>query len=240
MKIIITEDYNELSVRAASVIIDIVKHKPHAVLGLATGTTPLGLYERLIADYRVKGTSYKYVKAVNLDEYKGLPSNHPQSYAYFMRKNLFDHIDIDLNNTYIESGMATDEQAECKRYDEILEKLPRDIQLLGLGSNGHIAFNEPGTNFESTTHVVELAESTIKDNARLFNDISEVPRKVYTMGLKSIVQAKKILLLACGMNKAEAVAKLRYGKPNEALPASILYNHKDCTVILDQAAASKL
>lgn len=240
MNIIITENYESLSAEAAKFIIEAVRNKPDATLGLATGTTPLGLYKGLISDHKENGTSYKQVKAVNLDEYKGLPKDHPQSYVYFMRKNLFDHIDIDLKNTYIENGMATDEQAECKRYDEILEKLPRDIQLLGLGSNGHIAFNEPGTNFESTTHVVELAESTIKDNARLFNDISEVPRKAYTMGLKSIVQAKKILLLACGMNKAEAVAKLRYGKPNEALPASILYNHKDCTVILDQAAASKL
>ena len=145
-----------------------------------------------------------------------------------------------INNTYIENGMAENEQAECKRYDEILNKFPRDIQLLGLGSNGHIAFNEPGTKFDSTTHIVTLADSTVKDNARLFKDISEVPRKAYTMGLKSIMQAKKILLLANGLNKADAVAKLMYGKPTEELPASILYNHKDCTVILDQEAASKL
>ena len=157
-----------------------------------------------------------------------------------MRKNLFDHIDIDVNNTYIENGMAEDDQAECKRYDEILEKYPRDIQLLGLGSNGHIAFNEPNTPFDSMTHVVTLAESTVKDNARLFSDISEVPRKAYTMGLKSIMQAKKIIVLANGLNKAEIVSKLMYGSPSEELPASILYNHKDCTVILDEEAASKL
>ena len=157
-----------------------------------------------------------------------------------MRKNLFDNIDIDLNNTYIENGMAEDEQAECKRYDEILNKYRRDIQLLGLGSNGHIAFNEPNTPFDSTTHVVMLAESTVKDNARLFEDISEVPRKAYTMGLKSIIQAKKIIVLANGLNKAEIVSKLMYGSPSEELPASILYNHKDCTVILDEEAASKL
>lgn len=240
MNVIITANYERLSEEAAKFLIETVKHNPYAVLGLATGTTPLGLYKRLIADHKENGTSYKHIRAVNLDEYKGLPKDHPQSYAYFMRKNLFDHIDIDLNNTYIENGMAEDDQAECKRYDEILEKYPRDIQLLGLGSNGHIAFNEPNTPFDSMTHVVTLAESTVKDNARLFSDISEVPRKAYTMGLKSIMQAKKIIVLANGLNKAEIVARLMYGSPSEELPASILYNHKDCTVILDEDAASKL
>ena len=177
MNIIIAKDYAALSEKAARIIIETVRAKPDAVLGLATGTTPLGLYKRLIADHKENGTSYKHIRAVNLDEYKGLPKDHPQSYAYFMRKNLFDHIDIDVNNTYIENGMAEDDQAECKRYDEILEKYPRDIQLLGLGSNGHIAFNEPNTPFDSMTHVVTLAESTVKDNARLFSDIYEVPRK---------------------------------------------------------------
>lgn len=240
MNVIISKDYDELSEKAARIIIDTVRQKPNAVFGLATGTTPLGLYKRLIADHKENGTSYKQVKAVNLDEYKGLSKDHPQSYAYFMRKNLFDHIDIDLNNTYIENGMAEDAQAECKRYDEILEKYPRDVQLLGLGSNGHIAFNEPNTPFDSTTHVVTLADSTINDNARLFEDISEVPRKAYTMGLNSIMQAKKIIVLANGLNKAQIVARLMYGSPSEELPASILYNHKDCTVILDEEAASKL
>ena len=240
MNVIITANYNELSEEAAKFLIETVKYNPYAVLGLATGTTPLGLYKNLIADHKKNGTSYKHIRAVNLDEYKGLPKDHPQSYAYFMRKNLFDHIDIDLNNTYIEYGMAEDEQAECERYDAILNKYPRDIQLLGLGSNGHIAFNEPNTPFDSMTHVVTLAESTVKDNARLFSDISEVPRKAYTMGLKSIMQAKKIIVLANGLNKAEIVSKLMYGSPSEELPASILYNHKDCTVILDEEAASKL
>lgn len=240
MNIIITENYTELSEKAARIIIETVRQKPNAVLGLATGTTPLGLYKRLIADHRENGTSYKQVKAINLDEYKGLTKDHPQSYAYFMQKNLFDHIDIDLKNTYIENGIAIDDQAECKRYDDILEKYPRDIQLLGLGSNGHIAFNEPNTPFDSTTHVVTLAESTVKDNARLFGNISDVPRKAYTMGLKSIMQTRKIVVLANGFNKAEIVSRLMYGSPSEELPASILYNHKDCTVILDEGAASKL
>lgn len=240
MNIIITEDYDELSEKASEIIIEHVRNKPDAVLGLATGSTPLGLYKRLVEDHKENGTSYKQIRAVNLDEYKGLTKDHPQSYAWFMRKNLFDRIDIDLNNTYIETGTAKDEKSECERYDSILEQFPRDIQLLGLGSNGHIAFNEPNTPFDSTTHVVTLADSTVKDNARLFSDISEVPRKAYTMGLKSIMQAKKILLLASGLNKADAVAKLMYGKPTEELPASIISEHKDCTVILDEKAASKL
>ena len=178
MKIIITKDYEELSVRAARVMLEVVKDNPYAVLGLATGTTPLGLYAHMIADHEKHGTSYAHIRTVNLDEYKGLAKTHPQSYAYFMRKNLFDGLGIDPENTNIENGMAEDEEKECARYNALLEQLPRDIQLLGLGSNGHIAFNEPGTPFSSGTHVVTLAESTVKDNARLFDDISEVPRNV--------------------------------------------------------------
>lgn len=240
MKIIVAKDYEQMSELAAEIVIGVVKSEPSAVLGLATGTTPLGLYARMIADAKENGTSYKRVRSVNLDEYKGLPAAHDQSYAYFMRKNLFEHIDIDLGNTYIESGTAQDEKAECERYDKILDDLPRTLQLLGLGSNGHIAFNEPGTPFDSTTHVVELAESTVKDNARLFSHIDEVPRKAYTMGLKSIMQAKKILILASGANKADAVLKMTKGEITEQLPASILQKHADCTLIVDRAAASKL
>lgn len=240
METIIAKTYEELSERAAKIVIDLVQNNPSAVLGLATGTTPLGLYERLIAAYRENGTSYKNVRAVNLDEYIGLPKDHEQSYTYFMRKNLFGQIDIELKNTYIENGMAADEKQECDRYDKLLDTLPRDIQILGLGSNGHIAFNEPGTPFDSTTHVVTLADSTVRDNARLFRSIAEVPRKAYTMGLQSILQAKKILLLANGANKADAVQRLMYGGESEELPASILYRHSDCTVILDKEAASKL
>ena len=240
MKIIITEDYNELSDKAAKILIELVKNNPQAVLGLPTGTTPIGVYERVIFDHKQNGTSYAKIRAVNLDEYKGLDATHNQSYAYFMRKNLFDHIDIDLTNTHIENGMANDEKAECLRYDKILEDLPRDFQLLGLGSNGHIGFNEPGTGFDTTTHVVELTDSTVKDNARLFDSIDEVPRKAFTMGLKSIMQAKKIVIIASGVNKASAVQKLMSGKITEELPASILLKHPDCTLIVDKAAASKL
>lgn len=240
MKIIKTKNYEELSAEATKIIIDIVKRNPYAVLGLATGTTPLGLYKKLIADHTKNRTSYKHIRAVNLDEYKGLPKEHKQSYAYFMRKNLFEHIDIDLENAHIENGVAADEQAECERYDKLLKTMRQDIQLLGLGSNGHIAFNEPNTSFESTTHVVNLTESTIKDNARLFNNIEEVPKQAYTMGLNSIMQAKKILILASGANKAEAVCKLVNGNVTEAVPASILQNHPDCTLIIDKEAAKLL
>lgn len=240
MIIIITKDYVGLSVRAAKVMLEVVKENPYAVLGLATGTTPLGLYAHMIADHEKYGTSYAHIRTVNLDEYKGLPKTHEQSYAYFMRKNLFDGLDIDPENTNIENGMAEDEEKECTRYDALLGRLPRDIQLLGLGSNGHIAFNEPGTPFGSGTHVVTLAESTVKDNARLFDDISEVPRKAFTMGIRQIMQAKKILILASGANKADAVYKMAKGEVTEGVPVSVLQLHPDCILIADREAAAKL
>ena len=240
MKIVVTKDYEELSAKAAKIMLDVVKEDPYAVLGLATGTTPLGLYGHMIKDHEKNGTSYAHVRTVNLDEYQGLPRTHAQSYAYFMRKNLFEGLKIDPENTNIENGMAADEEKECARYDALLERLPRDIQLLGLGSNGHVAFNEPGTPFSSGTHVVTLAESTVKDNARLFSDISEVPRKAFTMGIRQIMQAKKILILASGANKADAVFKMVKGEVTEQVPASVLQLHPDCILIADKEAAAKL
>lgn len=240
MKVMIVDDYETLSARAAEMMIGIVKENPCAVLGLATGTTPLGLYAHMISDHEVNQTDYSRIRTVNLDEYMGLSSAHEQSYAYFMKKNLFDGLGISPNQTNIENGLAEDEAKECARYDALLEQLPRDIQLLGLGSNGHIAFNEPGTPFGSGTHVVALAESTIKDNARLFDDVSEVPRRAYTMGIRQIMQAKKILILASGANKAEAVYKMVKGKVTEDVPASILQLHPDCTLIADRDAAAKI
>lgn len=240
MNIIITKDYEELSAKAAEIMLGVVKQNPRAVLGLATGTTPLGLYAKMIADREQNGTDYSGVKTANLDEYKGLSKTHDQSYAYFMRKNLFDGLGIAPEQTNIEDGTAKDAAAECARYDALLEALPRDIQLLGLGSNGHIAFNEPGTPFGSGTHVVTLAESTVKDNARLFKDISEVPRQAFTMGIRQIMQAKKILILASGANKAEAVRKMVKGEVTESVPASVLRLHPDCILIADEAAAELL
>ncbi len=240
MKIIITKDYEELSAKAAEIMLEVVRKNPRAVLGLATGTTPLGLYANMIADHKENGTDYSGIRTANLDEYKGLPKTHDQSYAYFMRKNLFDGLGIAPESTNIENGMAEDAAAECARYDALLEALPRDIQLLGLGSNGHIAFNEPGTPFGSGTHVVTLAESTVKDNARLFKDISEVPRQAFTMGIRQIMQAKKVLILASGANKAEAVCKMVKGDVTESVPASVLQLHPDCVLIADEAAAKLL
>lgn len=237
MKVIIVKDYEQMSDKAFEIMKQIVVNKPNAVLGLATGTTPIGLYKRMIEDCK-KGTSYKNIKTVNLDEYKGLDINSDQSYVYFMRDNLFNHIDIDLKNTNIEDGKAIDDERECARYNSLLEEMQQDIQLLGLGSNGHIAFNEPGTPFGSCTHVVNLTESTIKDNSRLFNDISEVPRQAFTQGLKNIMNAKKILILASGANKAKAVKEMLYGEVTESLPASVLQLHPDCTLVVDEAAAS--
>lgn len=240
MKIIFAKDYEELSKKAAEEMLAVIRSTPKAVLGLATGTTPLGLYARLIEDHKINGTDYRHIRTVNLDEYKGLPASHEQSYAYFMRHNLFEGLGIAPEQTNIENGMAKDEAEECARYDALLDAMPRNIQLLGLGSNGHIAFNEPKTPFGSGTHVVSLAESTIKDNARLFASQDEVPRKAFTMGIRHIMQAKRILILASGANKAEAVFKMAKGPVTEDVPASVLQLHPDCTLIVDEAAAARL
>ena len=240
MKVIVVKDYEEMSLKAFEVMAEVVKNNPNAVLGLATGSTPIGLYKNMIKDHKENGTSYKNIKTVNLDEYAGLDYSSDQSYVYFMRSNLFDHIDIDLKNTNIENGKATDRQAECDRYNKLLEEMQQDIQVLGIGSNGHIAFNEPGTPFGSVTHIVDLAESTIKDNSRMFASIDEVPRQAFTMGLKNIMNAKKVLILANGANKAKAVYGLVKGEVTENLPASVLQLHPDCVVIADESAASLL
>lgn len=237
MKVVITKDYNEMSAKAFEIMKEVVTANPCAVLGLATGSTPIGLYKEMIRDHKENGTNYKSIRAVNLDEYKGLDITSDQSYVYFMRENLFNHIDIDLANTHIENGKAEDAEAECARYNAFLANNVQDIQVLGIGSNGHIAFNEPGTSFDSVTHIVDLAESTIKDNSRLFKSIDEVPRQAFTMGLKNIMDAKKIIVLANGENKAKAVFGLVKGEITENVPASILQNHPDCTLICDEAAA---
>lgn len=238
MKVIITKDYDEMSAKAFEVVGGVVKSNPNAVLGLATGSTPIGLYKNMIKDHKENGTSYKNVKTVNLDEYAGLDYSSDQSYVYFMRDNLFDHIDIDLKNTNIENGKALDRAAECDRYNALLATLQQDVQVLGIGSNGHIAFNEPGTEFGSVTHIVDLTESTIKDNSRLFARIEDVPRQAFTMGLKNIMNAKKIVIMANGANKAKAVYGLVKGKVTEEVPASVLQLHPDCVLICDEAAAS--
>lgn len=240
MKVIVTKNYEEMSKEAAKILLAVVKEKPDAVLGLATGSTPIGTYREMIADHEKNGTSYRRIRTVNLDEYAGLDENSDQSYVYFMRKNLFDHLDIDVANTNIENGKAEDREKECERYNALLHEMQQDVQILGIGSNGHIAFNEPGTPFGSETHIVDLTESTIKDNSRLFARIEDVPRQAFTMGLKNIMNAKKIVILANGKNKAKAVYGLVKGPVTEDLPASVLQLHPDCTVVIDEEAASLL
>ena len=240
MKVIITENYEEMSKVASQILIDIVKNNPNAILGLATGSSPIGTYENMAKDHRENGTSYKTVRTVNLDEYVGLTADHDQSYAYFMRTNLFDKVDIDLKNTNLPSGSAPDAQKECDRYNALLEVMQQDVQLLGLGSNGHIGFNEPNTPFESLTHLVDLTESTIKDNSRLFASIDEVPRQALSMGIKNIMNAKSILMVVSGKNKAEAVKGMVKGEVTPNLPASVLQLHPFVTIICDKDAASLL
>ena len=240
MNVIITENYEEMSKKASEIIIDIVKANPNAILGLATGSSPIGTYKNMIKDHKENGTSYKNVKTVNLDEYVGLTKEHDQSYAYFMRTNLFDYIDIDQNNTNLPCGSAPNTQKECDRYNALLETMKQDVQVLGLGSNGHIGFNEPNTPFESVTHLVDLTENTIKDNSRLFASIDEVPRQALSMGIKNIMQAKSILMVVSGKNKAEAVKGMVKGEVTPALPASVLQLHPYVTIVCDKDAASLL
>ena len=240
MKVIIVENYDEMSVKAAEILTDIVKKNPKAVLGLATGSSPIGTYQNMAKDHCENGTSYKDIVTVNLDEYVGLTADHDQSYAYFMYQNLFKNIDVKLENTNLPSGSAKDLQAECDRYNALLEQYQQDVQVLGLGSNGHIGFNEPGTPFGSVTHLVDLTESTIKDNSRLFASIDEVPRQALSMGIKNIMNAKSILVVVSGKNKAKAVYGMVKGEVTPDLPASVLQLHPAVTVICDKDAASLL
>lgn len=240
MKVIITENYEEMSKKAAEIIIDIVKNNPDAVLGLATGSSPIGMYQNMAKAYKNGEVSFKNVSSVNLDEYVGLTADHDQSYAYFMRENLFKYIDIDIKNTNLPCGSAKDLQAECDRYNALLSTMQQDVQVLGLGSNGHIGFNEPGTPLSSVTHLVDLTENTIKDNSRLFNSIDEVPRQALSMGIKNIMQAKSVLMVVSGKNKAAAVRGMVKGEITPELPASVLQLHPFVTVVCDKDAASLL
>ncbi len=233
MKIIINKKAN-LDKLAAQEIINLVNENPKAVLGLATGSSPIGLYEELIKDHKANKTNYKKVTTFNLDEYIGIPIDHEQSYHTFMYETLFKHLNINLKNTNFPK------QDDPASYTKLLEKKPVDLQILGIGSNGHIAFNEPGTSFDSTTQYVDLAESTIKDNSRFFDSIDDVPKRAVTMGLKDIMMAKKVILLAFGKNKAEAINTLVNGKKSEDCPATILQDHPNLTLYLDEDAASLL
>ncbi len=240
MKVIITENYEELSKKAYEVMKEVLTSKDNAVLGLATGSSPIGLYKCMIEDYEKGNVSYKKVSSVNLDEYVGQGVGDEQSYVEFMRNNLFNHIDIDLKNTDLPSGVEKDMQKECDRYNAKLANTNVDIQVLGIGSNGHIGFNEPNTPFGSVTHIVDLTENTIKDNARFFKSIDEVPTQAISMGIKNVMNAKKILLVANGLNKADAIKATIEGPVTEKVPASILQLHPDCVLVIDKLAASKL
>ncbi len=239
MIIIKTKNYDELSRKAADIIGSVVVLKPDAVLGLATGSTPVGTYKELIRDYEAGKLDFSAVKSVNLDEYKGLPGDHDQSYRYFMNTNLFNHVNIDKANTNVPSGIVSDGEAECERYNALIEELGGiDLQLLGIGGNAHIGFNEPCDEFVKGTHLVTLEEGTREANARFFASIDEVPTQAYTMGIKNIMSAKKILLLANGKAKAQAVYDTCFGPVKPQVPASILQLHEDCIVIADEDALS--
>lgn len=241
MRIIVCENYEEVSKKAAQMILSQVTLKPNSVLGLATGSTPIGMYKNLIQMNKERYIDFLEVKTFNLDEYYNLPRTNEESYYHFMYENLFNHININSENVNIPNGMAEDIEAECARYDEaIKESGGIDIQVLGIGNNAHIGFNEPTVNFEKGTHLVELDESTIQANSRFFDDIDDVPKKAITMGVGAIFKSKKIMLLACGENKAEAIYNTVYGKVIPEVPASILQFHNDTIIILDKAAAKLL
>ncbi len=232
MRIIEAKDYADLSRKAANVISAQVILEPHSVLGLATGSTPVGTYKQLIDWYNKGDIDFSKAKSVNLDEYIGLDGNNEQSYRYFMNKNFFEGINIKPENTYVPNGMAPDMEAECKRYDELIASLGGiDLQLLGIGHDGHIGFNEPGAAFEKTTHIVNLEDSTIKANARFFGSEDLVPRKAITMGIKSIMRSKRLLLIANGPDKRDIMHKALYGPVTPLVPASILQIHPNLTVV---------
>ncbi|WP_141432227.1 glucosamine-6-phosphate deaminase [Bacillus sp. 03113] len=239
MNIIQVKDYQEMSEKAADLLISKIKSKQSFNLGLATGGTPKGLYEILIEDHKKNGTSYKHITTFNLDEYVGLNKLDPNSYHYYMNDTLFHHLDIDVDHTHLPIGSAKNLELECQRYEQLIdEKGGVDLQILGIGRNGHIGFNEPGTSFQSLTHVVTLDESTRKANARYFSSIEEVPTHAITMGIASIMKSKEIFLLVSGEEKADAVHKLFNSEESEDFPASILKQHPCVTIIVDQKALS--
>lgn len=241
MRIYEAADYRGMSRRAANIISAHVILKPACVLGLATGRTPVGAYQQLIEWYRKGDLSFRETRAVNLDEYRGLGPGHPQSYRFFMQEQLFSHIDIRPENTFIPDGLAPDADAECRRYNEVIRTLGGiDLQLLGIGRNGHIGFNEPGRAFELETHLVDLSASTRAANARFFPDGAEIPGQAFTMGIKSIMQARRILVAVSGAEKAEIVMRAFTGPVVPGVPCSILQLHPDVTLVGDRAALAAL
>ena len=241
MRIIVAKDYKDMSRKAANIISAQIITKPNCVLGLATGSSPIGTYDQLVEWYEKGDLDFSQVSSVNLDEYRGLDHNHDQSYYYFMHEHLFDRVNIDPANTNVPDGTEPDAEKECRRYEELIASYGGvDLQLLGLGHNGHIGFNEPAPAFDKETHCVDLTESTIEANKRFFASADDVPRQAYTVGIGTIMKAKKILVVVSGEDKAEIVAKAFYGDVTPEVPASILQFHPDVTVVVDEAAACKL
>lgn len=241
MQIYRAKDYEDMSKKAANIIASQIVLKPDCVLGLATGSTPVGAYKNLVEKYEQGDLDFSQVTTVNLDEYKGLPRENDQSYYYFMHDNLFDHVNVKPENTHLPDGTKEDSDEECARYEELIRTLGgQDLQLLGLGHNGHIGFNEPDAIFEKATHCVDLQESTIEANKRFFASADDVPKQAYTMGIGTIMQAKKILVVVSGEDKADTVAKAFFGPVTPEVPASILQFHKDVILVADEAALSKV
>ena len=237
MRFITGSSYEEVSQEAAKIFAEVIKEKPDGVLGLATGSTPLGMYRELIRLYEAGELDFSRLTTVNLDEYYPLAPDHPQSYRYFMNTNLFDHINIDKARTFVPDGLAKEPVVACAAYDMMIERMGGiDIQLLGIGENGHIAFNEPADELVAGTHLTDLTESTIRANSRFFESEADVPRRAMTMGMGSILHARKIVLIACGKNKHAAVELLKGDKITPQCPASLLKLHSDVTIICDKEA----
>jgi glucosamine-6-phosphate deaminase len=241
MRIYKAKDYEEMSRKAAGIVSAQIIMKPECVLGLATGSTPVGLYKQLIEWYRNGDLDFSGVRTVNLDEYKGISRENDQSYYYFMHQNLFDHVNIPAGNTHLPDGMEPDSEKECRRYEELIQSMGSvDLQLLGIGHNGHIGFNEPADAFDKLVHCVNLTQSTIEANKRFFASAEEVPRQAYTMGIQTIMRSKKILIIANGEGKADIVRDAFFGPITPMVPASVLQLHNDVTLVADEAALSKI
>ena len=241
MRIIKAKDYDDLSRKAANIISAQVLLKPDCVLGLATGSTPIGTYKQLIEWYEKGDLDFSAAKSVKLDEYRGLTRDNDQSYYYFMYNNLFKHININMENTNVPDGTEPDSEKECSRYENVIEAYGGvDLQLLGLGHNGHIGFNEPDKDFPRTTHCVDLTQSTIEANKRFFASVDDVPKQAYTMGIGTIMKARKILLVVSGADKAQILHDVLCGPVTPEVPASILQLHSDVIVVADEAAMAKL
>lgn len=241
MRIYKAKDYEEMSRKAAGIVSAQIIMKPDCVLGLATGSTPVGLYKQLIEWYRNGDLDFSGVRTVNLDEYKGISRENDQSYYYFMHQNLFDHVNIPAGNTHLPDGMEPDSEKECRRYEKLIQSMGSvDLQLLGIGHNGHIGFNEPADAFDKLVHCVNLTQSTIEANKRFFASAEEVPRQAYTMGIQTIMRSKKILIIANGEGKADIVRDAFFGPITPMVPASVLQLHNDVTLVADEAALSKI